>query len=104
MFRLTLAPTATTPADDHRRREDASLTAGVISTGSWVAIFGTDLAPSGDSRTWDAATEIVNGVLPLSLDGTLSNLNGNQHGGIIQPTTGEYPAPDDTAADRFRSS
>ena len=39
---------------------------GAISAGSWVTIFGTGLAPMGDSRTWNAATEIVNGILPVA--------------------------------------
>ena len=40
---------------------DATFTAGgAISPGAWVAIFGTGLAPAGDSRKWNEATEIVN--------------------------------------------
>lgn len=51
----------------------ASFRAG-IQSGSWVTIRGNDLAPT--TRTWDAAREIVNGVLPTELDGVKVNING----------------------------
>ena len=77
---------------------DADFTAGgAISTGSWVAIFGTGLAPSGDSRTWNAATEIVNGKLPVSLDDTLVVVNGKPASvEFIQPSQVNIQTPDDT--------
>ena len=46
---------------------------GEISTGSWVTVFGTGLAPAGDSRSWNAATEISNGKFPVRLDSTSVN-------------------------------
>jgi hypothetical protein len=54
----------------------ASFLPGPIVPGSWVAIFGTGLAPAGTSRKWNESTEIINGVLPTSLDGTSVLVNG----------------------------
>ena len=78
---------------------DASFTAGgPISTGSWVAIFGTGLAPAGDSRKWNEATEIVNGKLPVNLDGTSVTVNGKPAVvEYIQPSQVNIQPPDDTA-------
>jgi len=78
---------------------DASFTAGgPISTGSWVAIFGTGLAPAGDSRKWNEATEIVNGKLPVNLDGTSVTVNGKPAAvEYIQPSQVNIQPPDDTA-------
>ena len=78
---------------------DASFIAGAaISTGSWVAIFGTGLAPAGDSRKWNETTEIVNGKLPISLDGTSVSINGKPAAvEFIQPTQVNIQPPDDTA-------
>jgi uncharacterized protein (TIGR03437 family) len=77
---------------------DAGFTAGgAISAGAWVAIFGTGLAPAGDSRQWNEATEIVNGKLPLSLDGTSVTVNGKPAAvEFIQPSQVNIQAPDDT--------
>src|SRR4029077_1815543 len=56
---------------------DASFAAGnPISPGTWIAIFGTGLAPAGDSRLWNTSTEIVGGKLPYGLDGTSVTVNG----------------------------
>lgn len=57
-----------------------------VTTGSWVAVYGTNLAPTGDSRLWNSSTEIVNGKLPASLDGTSVTVNG-------KPATVEYISP-----------
>ena len=78
---------------------DASFAAGgPISSGSWVAIFGTGLAPAGDSRKWNEATEIVNGKLPVSLDGTSVTVNGKPAAvEFIQPSQVNIQPPDDTA-------
>jgi len=78
---------------------DASFAAGgPISTGSWVAIFGTGLAPAGGSRKWNEATEIVNGRLPVNLDGTSVMVNGKPAAvEYIQPSQVNIQPPDDTA-------
>jgi uncharacterized protein (TIGR03437 family) len=52
----------------------ASLTAG-ISAGSWVTIFGSNLAPAGVARIWKS-DEVVNGKLPEALEGTSVLING----------------------------
>ncbi|HEY1342504.1 MAG TPA: IPT/TIG domain-containing protein [Bryobacteraceae bacterium] len=44
-----------------------------VAAGSWASIFGANLA-SG-ARTWDPATEIVGGKLPVSLDGVSVTVN-----------------------------
>lgn len=76
---------------------DASFTGGAIAAGSWVAIFGTNLAPPGDARQW-TAPEIVNGNLPVSLDGTSVTVNGKPATvEYIQPTQINIQTPDDTA-------
>ena len=78
---------------------DAGFTAGgPVSTGSWVAIFGTGLAPAGDSRKWNEATEIVNGKLPTNLDGTSVTVNGKPAAvEYVQPSQVNIQPPDDTA-------
>lgn len=66
---------------------DASfLPGGPVASGSWVAVFGKNLAPAGDSRQWNPATEIVGGKLPTSLDGTSVTMNG-------KPAVVEYISP-----------
>jgi hypothetical protein len=73
-------------------------TGGGISPDSWLAIFGTNLAPAGDSRKWNEGTEIINGKLPISLDGTSVTLNGKPATvEFIQPSQVNIQAPDDTA-------
>jgi uncharacterized protein (TIGR03437 family) len=69
-----------------------------ISTGSWVAIFGTGLSPTGDSRPWNPATEVVNGKLPVTLDGTSVTVNGTPAAvAFIQPSQVNIQAPNDPA-------
>jgi uncharacterized protein (TIGR03437 family) len=69
-----------------------------ISTGSWVAIFGTNLAPAGDSRLWNTATEIVNGKLPTALDGTSVTVAGKAATvEFISPGQVNIQPADDTA-------
>lgn len=76
---------------------DASFTSP-ISTGSWVAIFGSNLAPPGDSRQWNTSTEIVNGKLPANLDGTIVTVNGKPATvEFISPGQVNIQPPDDTA-------
>ncbi len=71
---------------------------GSIATGSWVSLFGTNLAPAGDSRLWNTTTEIVNGQFPTSLDGTSVTVNGKAATvEYISPTQVNIQPPDDTA-------
>lgn len=46
-----------------------------IAPNTWVAVRGTGLAPSGDSRVWTAA-DFVNNQMPTSLDGVSVTMNG----------------------------
>ena len=77
---------------------DASFTpGGALTPGSWVAIFGSNLAPVGDVRKWVEGTEIVNGTLPLSLDGTSATVNGQPAViEFISPNQVNIQPPDDT--------
>ena len=60
--------------------------------------LGTNLAPPGDSRRWNPATEIVNGELPVSLDGTSVTVNGKAAAvEYISPGQLNVQLPDDTA-------
>ncbi len=76
-----------------------SLVAGSpVTIDSWAAVFGTNLAPSGDSRMWNVSTEIVNGNLPLNLDGVSVTVNGKPAAiQFISPGQLNIQLPDDTA-------
>lgn len=94
---LTLTPAAaqTVPAITSVNPIYSSST--TIQPGSWVSIYGTNL--SSTTRIWNAATEIVNGALPTSLDGVSVTINGkNAYTYFISPTQINVQAPDDTAA------
>ncbi|MBS1827163.1 MAG: hypothetical protein JST93_17730 [Acidobacteria bacterium] len=68
----------------------------VISSGAWIAIFGENLAPS--TRLWNADTEVVDGVLPRSLDGVSVTVNGKAAVvEYISPAQVNAQAPDDDA-------
>jgi uncharacterized protein (TIGR03437 family) len=65
----------------------ANFVAGLpVTSGSWVALYGTNLAPEGRARLWNPTTEIINGKLPASLDGTSVTVNGKS-------ATVEYISP-----------
>lgn len=67
-----------------------------IEPGSWVDIYGSNL--SATTRFWNAATEIVNGNLPTSLDGVSVKINGKAaYVYYISGTQINVQAPDDTA-------
>ncbi len=69
-----------------------------VTASSWVALYGTNLAPVGDSRMWNSATEILNGKLPTSLDGTSVTVNGKAATvEYISPGQVNIQMPDDTA-------
>lgn len=58
-----------------------------FSPGSWATVFGTDLAPiPAPGRVWEAS-EIVNGKLPVSLEGVQVTIGG-------QPAAIYYVSPD----------
>jgi uncharacterized protein (TIGR03437 family) len=104
VFKLTLPGAVTPPPGGTAPAitgivNDASFKSGApVASGSWVAVFGTNLAPAGDSRQWNPATEIVNGKLPTSLDGTSVTMNGKPAAvNFISPTQVNVQPPDDAA-------
>jgi uncharacterized protein (TIGR03437 family) len=90
----TNAPAATVAVSDA-----TFIPGGAVTTGSWVAVFGANLAPAGDSRPLNSSTEIVDGILPTKLDGTTVTVNGKPaYLGYISPGQVNIETPDDTAA------
>jgi uncharacterized protein (TIGR03437 family) len=68
-----------------------------ISTGSWVTIFGSSLAPPGVARSWTEA-EIVDGKLPASLEGTQVRINGKYAAiAYVSETQLNVQAPEDSS-------
>ena len=69
-----------------------------IAAGSWVSIFGENLAPgAAPGRSWREA-DIINGVLPISLDGVSVRINNRPASiAFISPTQLNVQAPDDDA-------
>jgi uncharacterized protein (TIGR03437 family) len=64
-----------------------------ISTGSWVTIYGRDLAPT--ARSW-RTEEIVKGAFPTELDGVRVTINGRPASvNYISPTQLNVQAADD---------
>jgi uncharacterized protein (TIGR03437 family) len=51
--------------------------APTIAPNTWVTLKGSNLAPAGDSRIWQAA-DFVNNELPTQLDGVSVTLNGEK--------------------------
>jgi uncharacterized protein (TIGR03437 family) len=68
-----------------------------IQINSWVAIWGSNLAPAGSGRTW-GTQDITDGSLPLSLDGVSATINGKSaYVEYISPTQVNVLAPPDIA-------
>jgi uncharacterized protein (TIGR03437 family) len=68
-----------------------------IEAGSWVMITGTGLTNTNPGRTW-RASEIVNGNLPVSLDGVSVTIDGKPaFVEYISPTQINVQAPSDSA-------
>jgi virginiamycin B lyase len=68
-----------------------------IQSNSWVTIWGSNLAPPNLGRTWQSQ-DIVDGRLPLSLDGVSVRINGKP--GFVEyvsPTQVNVLAPPDAA-------
>ncbi len=66
-----------------------------ISPGTWVSIFGVNL--SATTRAWRAA-DIINGILPNTLDGVGVTIDGKPTAvAFVSPTQVNVLAPDDTA-------
>jgi uncharacterized protein (TIGR03437 family) len=95
----TLMPASTQPKPQVNSQNGVVNSAGFqpgVAAGSWISIFGQNLAPV--TRTWDAAKEIVDGKLPVSLDGVSVSINNKPafvH--FISPTQINVQAPSDDA-------
>jgi len=69
-----------------------------IQSNSWVSIYGSNLGPAGSGRTW-GEQDIINGRLPVSLDGVSVTVNGGSaFVEYISPTQINVLAPDDNAS------
>jgi uncharacterized protein (TIGR03437 family) len=67
---------------------------GSVTTGSWVSIYGQNLA--GAAKTWDGL--IVNGVFPTSIDGVSVTVNGKAAPvNYISPSQINVQSPDDSS-------
>jgi len=68
-----------------------------IAPGSWISLFGQNLAPPGVSRIWTSA-DIVDGVLPRSLEGVSVTVNDRPAAVyFVSPQQVNVQAPDDEA-------
>jgi len=71
----------------------ASGNGGSISPGSWISIFGTDLAAG--TKDWTGL--IDNGVFPTTIDGVRVSVNGKPAAiWVVSPTQVNAQVPDDT--------
>jgi uncharacterized protein (TIGR03437 family) len=66
-----------------------------IAPNTWVTLKGSNLAPAGDSRIWQAS-DFVNNELPTQLDGVSVKLNG-ENPYYISPTQINILTPPDMA-------
>ena len=90
----TLTPVAGLPAVSASGVVTTGLKATTAEPGSWVTIYGTNLAPT--TTNWSNA--IVNGNLPTSLGGVSVSINGKAaYIYYISPTQLNVQAPDDAA-------
>lgn len=65
----------------------------VVASNTWITIRGTNLAPPGDIRPWQAS-DFVNGQMPTALDGVSVTMNGlNAYVYYISPTQVNALAP-----------
>jgi uncharacterized protein (TIGR03437 family) len=78
--------------------ENAEGGAPTISPNTWVTLKGSNLAPTGDSRIWQAS-DFVGNELPTQLDGVSVTLNGEKaYAYYISPTQLNILTPPDLAA------
>ena len=69
-----------------------------IAPNTWVEIKGSNLAPVGDSRSWQAS-DFVNSQMPTQLDGVAVTMNGeNAYLYYISPTQVNVLTPPDLTA------
>ena len=67
-----------------------------IAPNTWVAIQGTNLAPAGDTRTWQSS-DFANNQMPVVLDGVSATVNGKSaYVYYISPTQVNILTPPDS--------
>jgi virginiamycin B lyase len=65
----------------------------IVSSNSWVTVWGWNLAPANSGRSW-GAQDIVGGKLPRSLDGVSATIDGSAaYVAYISPTQVNLLAP-----------
>jgi len=65
----------------------------VLAANTWITVKGTNLAPAGDTRTWQQS-DFTGGQMPKALDGVSVTLNGlNAYVSYISPTQVNALAP-----------
>lgn len=78
--------------------ENAEGGASAIAPNTWVTLKGSNLAPPGDSRTWQSS-DFVDNQMPTELDGVSVTLNGeNAYVYYISPSQINILTPPDLAA------
>ena len=74
---------------------NAASNSAVIAPNTWIAIQGLNLAPAGDTRTWQGS-DFVNNQLPAALDGVSATVNGKSgYVYYISPTQVNILTPPD---------
>ena len=77
--------------------QNAFSTNSTIAPNTWVAIRGSGLAPTGDSRSWQDS-DFTSNQLPTALDGVSATINGeNAYIEYISPTQLNILTPPDLA-------
>lgn len=74
--RQILPPAASPKAPTISSVSNAEGGVATIAPNTWVAIYGSNLAPAGDSRTWKAPGDFANNQLPTQLDNVSVTVNG----------------------------
>jgi uncharacterized protein (TIGR03437 family) len=96
VLQTTLPTSGPTPAITLVQNAEGG--ASTIAPNTWVTLKGSNLAPAGDSRIWQAS-DFVNNELPTQLDGVSVKLNGeNAYVYYISPTQINILTPPDMAA------
>src|SRR5579872_691016 len=77
------------------RVSNAANGSAAIAPNTWVAIQGSNLAPAGDTRSWQAS-DFVNAQMPTKLDGVSVTVNGRPaYVSYISPTQINILTPPD---------
>jgi uncharacterized protein (TIGR03437 family) len=97
VFELQLALPTSSSTPTITLVQNAEGGASTIAPNTWVTILGSNLAPAGDSRTWQAS-DFVNNQLPTQLDGISVVLNGEKaFVNYLSPTQINILTPPDLA-------